>query len=135
MTTEANDAAIAAARAEGFADASARYNAVLASEHYAGRESLALNLLGNAAMSAEAIVAALGTVAPPVAAAPAAPAEPDDAKDRADLRAKLAGNQPEALGQDAESIASDTDTKAQATNEILAAQRSFGARAPRERAK
>jgi hypothetical protein len=119
---------------KGVADTMARFSTVTASANYAGRESLALNLLGNAAMSAEAIVAALGTVAPPVAAAPAAPSEPDDANDRADLRAQLAANQPATLGQDAESQPkADADAKAESVNEILAAQRSFGARAPRER--
>lgn len=66
MTDTTNDAAIAAARAEGRNEANARWNTVLASEHYAGREQLAAQLLSNDAMTAEAIVAAL-------AAAPAAP--------------------------------------------------------------
>lgn len=66
MTDTTNDAALAAARAEGRNEANARWNTVLASEHYAGREQLAASLLANDAMSADAIVAALAT-------APAAP--------------------------------------------------------------
>lgn len=48
------DAAAAATQA-----ATQRFSAVLASEHYAGREKLAQTLLGNEAMSADAIIAAL----------------------------------------------------------------------------
>ena len=66
MTDTPNEAAIAAARAEGRNEANARWNTVLASEHYDGRKELAAQLLSNDAMTAEAIVAAL-------AAAPAAP--------------------------------------------------------------
>lgn len=63
-TTEAaleqarTEAATAATKA-----ANARFSAVLASEHYAGRETLAQTLLGNDKMSAEEITAALA-VAP-----------------------------------------------------------------------
>jgi hypothetical protein len=59
MTDTTNDAAIAAARAEGRNEANARWNTVLASEHYAGREQIAAQLLSNDAMTAEAIIAAL----------------------------------------------------------------------------
>lgn len=74
MTTETNEAALAAARAEGFAEAMARSNAVTGSEHYAGREALAATLLGNAKLSAEDITTALAA-APQATAAISASAD------------------------------------------------------------
>lgn len=68
--------------------------AVMASEHFAGREKLAATLLANDKLSADEIVgilAASGTVA----------SEDDaDAKARADMRAKIAAEQPGELGDD-----------------------------------
>lgn len=91
MTTQTNDDAVAKAHAEGFAAANTRFNAVLASEHYAGRETLAQTLLGNDKLTAEEINTALASA--PKAAAPVA-AEGDDAEDRAAMRANLAAEQP-----------------------------------------
>lgn len=63
MTEDEHKAAVAAAeqsaRTEATTQANARFAAVLASEHYAGREKLAANLLGNEKMSADEIVTAL----------------------------------------------------------------------------
>lgn len=47
------------ASADATTAANERFSKVLASEHYAGREKLAQNLLGNAALSADQIIAAL----------------------------------------------------------------------------
>lgn len=72
MTDTNNQAALEAAKTDGhkagFAAANARFNTVLASEHYAGREKLAATLLGNENLSADDIITAL-------AAAPAATTE------------------------------------------------------------
>lgn len=73
----ANEQAIETARTEARAAERSRFSTVLASEHYAGREALASNLLAKDALSAEDIVAALET-APKTAATPAA-VEPDPA--------------------------------------------------------
>jgi len=60
MTEQEHKQAVDAARAEGekagFAAANARYETVLNSEEYAGREGLAAKLLGNADFSAEQII-------------------------------------------------------------------------------
>lgn len=72
--------------------------AVMASDHFAGREKLAATLLASS-MSADEIITAL-------AAAPKGPAsgvdadDADDAKARADMRAKLSADQPGELGDD-----------------------------------
>lgn len=50
------DAAKAEGRKEGFAQANERFSAVIASEHYAGREQLAHKLLGNASLGADDII-------------------------------------------------------------------------------
>lgn len=72
--------------------------AVMASEHFAGREKLAATLLGSS-MSADEIVTALA--AAPKGATPSTDSESDDdAKARADMRAKLAAEQPGNLGAD-----------------------------------
>lgn len=72
--------------------------AVMASEHFAGREKLAATLLGSS-MSADEIITALA--AAPKGATPSADSETDaDAKARADMRAKLAADQPGDLGGD-----------------------------------
>lgn len=83
-----NADAIAQARA----DERARFNAVLASDNYAGRETLAQSLLANDKLSADEIVtllAAAGPVAP--AAATASEADAEDAA-RAEMQAALADN-------------------------------------------
>ena len=59
VTAEDHAKALADATVKATADANARFNAVMASEHYTGRETLAANLLGNAVMTAEAITSAL----------------------------------------------------------------------------
>ena len=93
MTNEEMQAAIAAARKEGFEAASTRFNTVIASEHYAGRETLASNLLGTE-LTAEQIITALGASAPPlVAIAPAtiSTTASDDAA-REEMRAAIQQN-------------------------------------------
>ncbi len=95
MTESEANAAIAAARAEGFAEATARANTVLASEHYAGRETLATTMLANDKLSADEITTMLA--AAPKAAAPAA--SDDDAAARAEMQARLAAEQPGSTGQ------------------------------------
>lgn len=81
-----DDTALAAARAEGFKAANERNAAVAASEHYAGREKLAANLLGNDKLSAADIIAALAEAPAPVTAA----SEPDpDAAARAEMRTAI----------------------------------------------
>lgn len=77
----ANDQAIETARTEARAAERSRFSTVLASEHYAGREALASNLLAKDALTAEDIVAAL-EAAPKTAATPAA-TEPDAAAAKA----------------------------------------------------
>jgi hypothetical protein len=67
--------AIADATAKATEAANARFSAVLASEHYTGREALATNLLGNASMSAEAIIGALA--ASPKTETSSAPSQDD----------------------------------------------------------
>lgn len=63
MTTTTDQAAIETARADGFKEATDRATAVLASEHFAGREALATTLLGNAKLTSDEIIASLA-VAP-----------------------------------------------------------------------
>lgn len=113
MTESEANAAIAAARAEGFAEATARANTVLGSEHYAGREALATTMLANDKLSADEIVTMLA--AAPKAAAPAAPvsAEADEDTARAEMRQNLLAEQPEPTGQAAED-------KPQADNSLVA---------------
>lgn len=84
-----HEAALAKATAEAVAATNTRWGAVLASEHYEGRETLALNLLGNAAMSADAITAALA--AAPKAAPAAEKIEGDpEAAGREEMKKALA---------------------------------------------
>lgn len=90
MTNEEMQASIAAARKEGFEAASTRFNTVIASEHYAGREQLASNLLGTD-LTAEQIIAALGASAPTAATAPANTTASDDAA-REEMRAAIQQN-------------------------------------------
>lgn len=75
ITQEAHDSAIAEAKAEGLKAGAAaereRFNKVMASEHFAGREKLAVKLLGNAAMDADSIVEALAEVPAANAGTPA----------------------------------------------------------------
>ena len=93
MTEEEMQAAIAAARKEGFEAANARFNTVLASDHFAGREQLAKTLLATD-LSAENIVAALAAAAPAAPTAATAPANTtasDDAA-REEMRAAIQQN-------------------------------------------
>jgi hypothetical protein len=109
MTTDTTDqAAIDAARAEGFAEANKRSSEVLASEHYTGREALAQTLLGNDKLSSGEIIAALAT-APK--AAPAVAAGDDEENARASLREGLAAEQPAATSE-ADELAAAADAKA-----------------------
>lgn len=89
--------------------------AVMASEHFAGREKLAANLLAVDSMSADQIVTALA--AAPKAAAPAAAAATadDDAAAREQMRQNLAAEQPAPTGQ-----AADDTAEPQADNSLVA---------------
>lgn len=111
-----DDTALAAARAEGFKAANERNAAVVASEHYAGREKLAANLLGNDKLSAADIIAALAEAPAPVAAATTDP----DAAARAEMRDALAesgnsnvdanaGGRPAAEADSAQQISASWD--------------------------
>ena len=109
MTDTTTDTAVAAARAEATATANARFSTVLASEHYAGREALAQNLLASD-LSADAIVTALAASNPaPVAAAPV----DTDAAARAEMRVALA----ESGNSNVDANASAADPKATARAE------------------
>lgn len=72
MSDKEQEAAVAQAAADAKKAENARFSAVLASEHYAGRETLAKNLLATD-LTAEQVVAALADA--PKAQAPGASAE------------------------------------------------------------
>ena len=98
MAEEQPDLAAIQAKAteDAIASANARLNAVLASEHYKGREPLATTLMKSPTMSADDIIAALAVSPAPVAAA----AAQDEADGKAMIEEMKAGNAP-ALGVDA----------------------------------
>ena len=83
VSAEEHASALADATAKATAAANARFNAVIGSEHYKGREALATNLLGNASMDADAIIGALAT---------APKAEKSDADADAAARAEVKAN-------------------------------------------
>lgn len=95
-----DDKAIAEAKAE----VHQRYSTVMASEHYAGREALATTMLANDKLGAEEIVTMLAA-APKAATPVAGGAEADDEAARAEMRDKLAAEQPANTGQAAEETA------------------------------
>jgi len=97
MTEDEMNAAKAAARKEGFDAATARFSAVLGSQHFAGRETLAKTLLATD-LSAEQIDAALAAAAPAAAIAPAK--EEDDAAARAEMAAAIAENKNSGIQAD-----------------------------------
>ncbi len=74
-----------ASQGDAFAQVNARFQTVLASDDYKGREQLAHTLLGNASLSADAILAALAAAPSPTVNAGTA----DDAA-LAEMRAALA---------------------------------------------
>ena len=115
MTEDEHNAALAKAqadaKAEGFAEANARSAAVMASEHYAGNEKLAANLLGKPALSADDIIGSLEAAGPRTAAPAAdAGADADDDAARADMRSKLAAEQPDKTADASDPEASAEDT-------------------------
>lgn len=77
-TNKDQEAAVAQAAADAKKEANERFSAVLASEHYTGRETLAKNLLATD-LSADQIIAALAD-APAKAEAPATTTSEDDLK-------------------------------------------------------
>ena len=85
-TTAMNEAVAQAVAAE-----RTRTNAVLASEHYAGREALATNLLATD-LSAEQITAALASATKVEPAAITTPAPDADEAARAEMRAAITDN-------------------------------------------
>jgi hypothetical protein len=72
MTEQEIEKMKADARAEGVSASHARYNAVLASEHFAGREAMATKLLAKDGLSADDIIDVLSGAPATAAAAPAA---------------------------------------------------------------
>lgn len=91
ITKADHDSAVAKAAAEASAAQHTRLTAVLASEEFKGRETLAATLLGNAELSADSVIAALKSAPKPVAA------DGDDAEFRAKMLAALE-NQGEDIG-------------------------------------
>lgn len=87
MTDTPNTEALAAARSEGFKAATERFNAVLASEHYAGREELAKSMLSSDKLDAGEIIAFLA--ASPKAAAVETTVDSEEIA-REEMRAALA---------------------------------------------
>ncbi|MAC56930.1 MAG: hypothetical protein CMH85_01330 [Novosphingobium sp.] len=81
-TNKDQEAAVAQAAADAKKEANERFSAVLASEHYTGRETLAKNLLATD-LSADQIIAALAD-APAKADAPATTSEDDLKKAKED---------------------------------------------------
>jgi hypothetical protein len=112
MTEEEIKAATAAAASQAKADERARFSAVMASEHYQGREKLAATLLQQDGMSADAIIEAL-SAAPAPSAAPAK-ADDDDSSARAEMQSRLAAEQPAPTGQ-----AADEQAEPQADNSLV----------------
>ncbi len=90
-------AAVAAAKTEGFTEATQRMNAVFASEHYAGREGAAAKMLGKPSMTAEDIIDVLADMpkAAPAAAAvdPAVAAAAAEKAGREEMAAAIAATQ------------------------------------------
>jgi hypothetical protein len=78
--------------AAGFAAANDRFNAVLASENYAGNTALAHTLLGNDKLSADEILTVLAAASPPAPAAAAASDVDAEEAARAEMQAALADN-------------------------------------------
>jgi hypothetical protein len=135
MTEQEIEKMKADARAEGVSATHARYTAVLASEHFAGREAMATKLLAKDGLSAEDIIDVLSGAPATAAAAPAAldKNSPDfkaavDAQAR-DAMAKLlptAADNADLL--DGGETNGDTSPKAKAdakAQEVLASQRAF----------
>jgi hypothetical protein len=80
--------------------------AVMASEHFAGREKLAATLLGSS-MSSDEIITALAA-APKGTSADADP-DSDEDKARANLRKELAANQPGLTGNDGDDLTAEAN--------------------------
>lgn len=80
ITQEALDTAVAAAKTEGAKEGATaereRFKAVMASEHYAGREALATKMLTTTALSAEEVVGLLEDAPKATAAAPKTEGKP-----------------------------------------------------------
>jgi hypothetical protein len=109
MNDDKTAAAIDAARKEGhdagFKAASDRFNAVMASEHYEGREAQAKAMLGKTALAASDIIELLAAApkAAPTASDDAAVKEAAEAAARAEMQASIAqtGNSNIDAGNDA----------------------------------
>lgn len=116
-TTTDTEAAVAKARTEATEAANKRFSTVLASEHYAGREALAQNLLGNAALSAEQIVAAL-EAAPKAGAAELSDEDKRKAAEEAgreEMKAALAANNNSEVDANGDGKGGKPDTAAAAS--------------------
>lgn len=93
-------------RASAAKAATDRSLAVMASEHFAGREKLAATLLGSS-MSSDEIITALAA-APKGTSADADP-DSDEDKARANLRKELAANQPGLTGNDGDDLTAEAN--------------------------
>jgi len=92
MTEESNASALAAATSAGAKATHERFAAVMASNHYAGREPLAMKLLGNDKLSADEIIDTLSVAEAkpaPVAADPALSQEAAEEAGRKEMQAAL----------------------------------------------
>ena len=96
MTEEDKTALKAEGRKEGFEAANARLNAVLGSQHFAGRETLAKTLLATD-LSAEQIDTALAAAAPAVTVSTEAVGQTTDSAARAEMAAAIAANKNSAI--------------------------------------
>lgn len=95
MTQESNASALAAATSAGAKATHERYAAVMASDHYAGREPLAMKLLGNDKLSADEIIDTLSAAEAkpaPSAANTALSQEASEAAGRQEMQAALAAS-------------------------------------------
>lgn len=109
MTEDEHNAAVAEATAKAKADERARFGAVMASEHYEGREKLAATLLANDKLSADEIIGALEAASPAVAEETEADTE---AAAREEMQAAL--NSSSSATIEANTRSNQTDPKASA---------------------
>lgn len=126
MSDTNTDAAASAARAEGFAEANARFNTVLASDQFAGREALAKSMLANDKLSADEIITMLAA-APKIEASPLASFDGGDANALAAMQAALAETGNSNIDANTTTTTASADDSAGVWDRVLAAK--FGAQA------
>lgn len=115
-------------RAKAVKDANERLAKVCASEHYAGREKLAANLLAIDHLSADEIVTYLAVAPSPKAIDPQRDADAEQEAARADLRAKLAANSGEQAEAEERSLADAMRARWDGIHAEVAEERGHGAR-------